>query len=226
MNKPCSICKHILPLELFGKDKHKKDGLTASCKPCSKLVRNGYRQPKVPPKTEKLCKCCNTVKPIADYYKHTCTCKLCISRKNYANRVPKAPKPLSNRTASVYKRLRRQQDSLFKLRSNISTLIANSLSRNNYIKSSTTESILGCTFLQFKAHIESQFTTGMSWDNRADWHIDHIVPVSYASTEQELLQLNHYTNLRPLWATDNLQKAASITEDTYNHPLYKQLQGV
>jgi 5-methylcytosine-specific restriction endonuclease McrA len=37
-------------------------------------------------------------------------------------------------------------------------------------------------------------------------HIDHIIPISYGKTEEEVLKLNHYTNLQPLWSIENLQK--------------------
>jgi hypothetical protein len=58
--------------------------------------------------------------------------------------------------------------------------------------------------------LETQFTDGMSWDNRSEWHIDHIIPLSSAKTEDELYKLCHYENLQPLWAEDNLKKGARI----------------
>lgn len=52
----------------------------------------------------------------------------------------------------------------------------------------------------------------MTWENRGEWHIDHIIPLASASTEEELLALCHYTNLQPLWAFDNLSKGAKIID--------------
>ena len=46
----------------------------------------------------------------------------------------------------------------------------------------------------------------MNWENRGLWHIDHIIPLATAKTEDEIIRLNHYTNLQPLWAIDNLKK--------------------
>lgn len=30
------------------------------------------------------------------------------------------------------------------------------------------------------------------------WGMDHIIPISYAKTEEDVIKLNHYTNLQPL----------------------------
>jgi len=54
--------------------------------------------------------------------------------------------------------------------------------------------------------MEAKFVDGMNWDNIGEWHIDHIIPLSSAETEQEIIKLCHYTNLQPLWAFDNISK--------------------
>lgn len=74
-----------------------------------------------------------------------------------------------------------------------------------------TLSILGCTADELKAHIERQFLRGMTWENRAEWHVDHIVPLCTATNEEEAIALCHYTNLRPMWAIDNLKKSGTRT---------------
>jgi hypothetical protein len=107
-------------------------------------------------------------------------------------------------------RERRANDNLFKITSSIRTLISMSIRNKGYTKKSKTYEILGCTFEEFKLHIESQFTEGMSWDNRNKWHLDHIIPISSAKTEEEVIKLNHYTNFQPLWAIDNLRKGNKI----------------
>jgi hypothetical protein len=54
------------------------------------------------------------------------------------------------------------------------------------------------------------FTEKMNWDNYGEWHIDHIIPLSSANTEEEIYKLCHYTNLQPLWAEDNIKKSNKI----------------
>jgi len=72
---------------------------------------------------------------------------------------------------------------------------------------------LGCSMGYFKEYIEKQFTKEMSWDKllSGEIHIDHKKPLSKINLldEKELSMAVHYTNLQPLWATDNLKK--------YNH---------
>ena len=101
-------------------------------------------------------------------------------------------------------------DSLFKLTNNTRTLIKQSFRRNGYSKNSKTFQILGCTFEEFKKHLENKFTEGMNWNNIGEWHLDHIYPVSLAKDEEELIKLNHYTNFQPLWAIDNIIKGNKI----------------
>lgn len=97
------------------------------------------------------------------------------------------------------------QDPLFKLSHTIRNLINSSIS-NGVSKSKRTEEILGCTFIDFKIHIESLFSTGMCWENHGEWHLDHITPISWAKTEEEIYELSYYTNFQPLWASDNFSK--------------------
>ena len=50
----------------------------------------------------------------------------------------------------------------------------------------------------------------MCWLNHGDWHIDHKIPLAAAKTKEDVIRLNHYTNLQPLWAAENLAKGAMI----------------
>ncbi len=79
---------------------------------------------------------------------------------------------------------------------------------NGRKKSSRTVALIGCTFEELKSHLESQFLEGMTWDNYGDWHVDHIKPCYEFDLTDELQQREcfHFSNLRPLWATDNLSR--------------------
>lgn len=70
--------------------------------------------------------------------------------------------------------------------------------------------ILGYSLDELRAHLERQFTKGMSWDNYGEWHVDHIVPLAeFGGLEIESPEFRRawaLTNLRPLWAQENLRK--------------------
>jgi hypothetical protein len=73
-----------------------------------------------------------------------------------------------------------------------------------------TEILIGIKLDDLKDYIESKFTEGMNWSNRNLWHIDHIIPLASAKTEEEMIKLCHYTNLQPLWAIENMSKGSKI----------------
>lgn len=101
-----------------------------------------------------------------------------------------------------------KNDLMFKLRSNIRSLIGHSFKRKDITKDSPTSLILGCSFGELKKHMESQFVGIMSWDNqgRGGWTIDHRLPLSAGNTKEEIIALNHYTNLQPMWDRENNSK--------------------
>jgi len=73
--------------------------------------------------------------------------------------------------------------------------------------------LVGCNNTELKNHLEARFVDGMNWENYGKmWHVDHIKPCSLfdVTKQEDLLAINHYTNLQPLWASDNLKKS-----DTY-----------
>ena len=105
-----------------------------------------------------------------------------------------------------YEVKRRKDDILYKLSSYLRTSISSKIRNAGYIKSSKICQILGCSFEEFKIYIEPMFSEGMSWENYGDWHLDHKIPVSWATSEDEIIKLNHFSNFQPLWASENLSK--------------------
>lgn len=129
-------------------------------------------------------------------------------KKKYMENQTNRKKALN--TAYAYAKNKRKNDPLFALSGRIRARLNASLRLNGYIKRSKTNEILGCDWETLKLHIERQFAKGMTWENRSEWHIDHIMPLALAKTEQDVVELNHYTNLRPLWAHENLAKNAKV----------------
>ena len=109
-----------------------------------------------------------------------------------------------------YFKKRKLNDPLFKFKCSLRSLISSSIRNKGYKKNSKTFDILGCEYSLFLKYMKGQFKDGMTWENHGEWHIDHIMPMHTAQTEEEALALNHYTNLQPLWAEENLSKSNTI----------------
>lgn len=149
-------------------------------------------------------------------------CKLCvcISRKKF--RIDNSEK-LKKYHAENYKKtkehrvkrqiqyeaLRVKADPIFKLRKLVRDRLRKALKRVGISKSDNFKNYIGCTPSFLKEHIESQFIGEMSWENHGSlWHIDHIIPISFydLSTKEGIACANHFSNLRPLLAKENLSK--------------------
>ena len=105
------------------------------------------------------------------------------------------------------RRERREKDITWRLKTNLRTRLIAILGRK---KSISALNLVGCTVNELREHIEKQWQPGMNWDNhtKTGWHIDHIKPVNtfdLTDIEQQR-KCFHYSNLRPLWAKDNLSR--------------------
>jgi len=106
----------------------------------------------------------------------------------------------------AYARNCRAADPRLVMASRCRARLGHALKNVGFTKRGSTLKYLGCDWGQLIAHIEDQFTGGMSWGNRGQWHLDHIMPFASAKTEKDIVALAHYTNIQPLWAKDNLVK--------------------
>lgn len=113
-----------------------------------------------------------------------------------------------------YKKKKYDNDPLFKIKENVRNLIYSSFSFKGKKKNTKTETILGCSFYDFKLYLESKFEPWMTWENKGNpkdgifeqnktWDIDHIIPISSAETIDDVIRLNHYTNYQPLCTFKN-----------------------
>jgi len=107
---------------------------------------------------------------------------------------------------------KRNSDPLYKLKHNIRTSIRRAITKQGFTKNSKTSDILGCSYDEIKTYLESKFESWMTWENyglyekdkyNVGWDIDHIIPLNSAMTEDEIIKLNHYTNLQPLCSKVN-----------------------
>lgn len=179
--KTCSKCGLGKPraLECFPSDARKADGLRAECRVCFSAVRRTIYAAK-------------QAAAGVDY---------CAS---FAHRTPK--RRAGGYAVECIEAARRHQAKLDKTADRLRERVRKALGRSPRGHYS-----LGCTPAQLRAHLERQFLRGMSWANRAEWHIDHIRPLaSFDLTDPDQIKIAcHFTNLRPIWAKDNLRKGAT-----------------
>lgn len=48
---------------------------------------------------------------------------------------------------------------------------------------------VGCAHVKLHAHIENQFKVGITCGNYRQWEVDHIIPLSAANGEDNIIQL-------------------------------------
>lgn len=102
---------------------------------------------------------------------------------------------------------RMENDNLYKIKHTLRSIIKRVKNGNSI----GTFDILGCSSIEFKEFIESKFEDWMNWGNYGKyngelnygWDIDHIIPLSSALNEEELIKLSHYLNLQPLCSKIN-----------------------
>lgn len=98
------------------------------------------------------------------------------------------------------------------INSRVNALIRNALGGKGGVSWQT---MVGYTLDELIAHLERQFLPGMSWENRGRWHVDHVVPRSSfqfeTAADPEFTACWAISNLRPMWAKDNLSKSSKRT---------------
>jgi hypothetical protein len=210
MVKKCSICKIEKEISEFHKWKYGPDGYKRYCKSCRVKETKDYygrKQNEIKERVKKY-RDRNSVqvrkKRMERYYKNKDSEAKYMSEYRTKNRKELTQKDIQ----------RRKTDPIHKLKHTMNSRLRMFLKSKNLSKKNKTFSVIGCTPQELKEHLENKFILGMSWENQGQWHIDHIIPLSSAKTEDEIYKLCHYTNLQPLWAEDNLKKSNKLIINT------------
>lgn len=178
MEKKCSGCEIIKDIKEFSIDRSSKDGHWNKCKVCNKKYRERNKE------------------RILEWREYNKDRKRKYDREYYEdNKIKKKD------YFYEYNKKRISNDPLYKLKINIRTLIRNSLRNNGYKKGSKTNNILGCSYPELLNHLNNN-EYGFVY-SEVDLDIDHIVPLSKATSEEEIIKLNHYSNLQLLPADYN-----------------------
>lgn len=223
--KLCNKCKIDKEFSDFGKWKYSKDGFRNYCKECSKSEQKKYREKNKDTLKEKArIYYYENHDKIKDYLKSEDRKK---SKKEYYDRNKNRVKEKSseyyyNNVEKVSNRQKKYRKTE-KYKKSRSVYLKNWSKTNKHIitwrqllyrvlsyigktKENKTIEYLGYSAIDLKIHIENLFEEGMTWQNHGEWHIDHIKPVSSFDIDTEASEINALSNLRPLWALDNLSK--------------------
>lgn len=228
--KECRICGTLKKFEDFSIRKESKDGYRSECKECKnnlqkirhnnkkndieyiknrRNIQNNYYQrnkEEIYQRNKEYNK---------NWILENKEKKRSYDKKSYESnreyRLEKSKEYNKNNKEKInqYQKDRLKSDPIAYLSHKMRNNIYKSLNRNNL--SMKTQEILGCSFHFFKLYLESKFESWMTWDNKGlyngefnyGWDIDHIIPLSSAKTEEDVIKLNHYTNLQPLCSKVN-----------------------
>jgi len=228
MGKVCLKCNIEKEFTEFYKDRSRRDGYHSKCKKCAKQYRienreqlkEWQKQYRIKNK-EKIKECqkqyrIKNKEELKEYSK-----QYRIENREQLNARRRTEKWREKNKDQIkqywinnkeeikewqkqYQKKRKQSDIMFKLKNTLRVLVV--LSLKGYTKKSRTYEMLGCSYEEFKNHIESQWEEWMDWDNHGSyngkekdgWDLDHVIPLASVNTEEEIIKLNHYTNFQPL----------------------------
>lgn len=106
---------------------------------------------------------------------------------------------------------RLHNDPVYKMKEQTRNMVRYVFRERGHRKESRTADILGCDLDFFCDYMFKTWEKnyGKPW-NGEPYHIDHIVPLATAKTEEDIIRLCHYTNLQMLTPEDNMDKSDKI----------------
>lgn len=180
----CSKCKKFKQLNEFAKRKDTKSGFRKDCKVCCKAR-------------------------FMEWYEN--------NSENVIAKAYKWAKTNSHRRTEInnkYATRRRRTDESFLLSCRLRNRVRESLKNVGSSKSTSTAQIVGLSGKELLNYLWDKFEINYGLPRNliglSQVHIDHIIPLASVKTEEQILKLNHYTNLQFLLIEDNLSKGARI----------------
>lgn len=193
MDKKCSLCKTYKELNNFTKCTKNKDGLCYICRDCKKIKDTLWRQANP-----------NHFKEYYDKNKQ----KLLEAKRQY-KRENRHKIRIKKRQ---YEKNKKCLDSLYKFKANIKGLLNRAFTIKHLKKSKRTQDIIGCTIEELFIHLKQTAINNYGfYDETLKYHIDHIIPLYLAKNEEQVIKLNHFSNLQYLYPEHNLKKGKSTT---------------
>lgn len=207
--KYCSRCDRTKPTTDFNKDRSQQDGLGRNCRDCRKdYGRRWFKNRGKEQRRESgFYTCPQRAAYQAEYYRNNR--ERCDQQKRrwLADNIDK------HRASTREAMRRRRATAKGRLENNVSRAVHRALKGRKNGEPSF--ALLGFNVEVLMAHLERQFQRGMTWENYGKWHVDHIRPLAsftYSEpSDPDFKRAWALTNLRPLWATENISKGAHVS---------------
>ena len=215
--KTCTKCKECKPAtaEFFHSQAASKDGIHPRCKDCRKVDSIAYYQANAEMVRDKAKKWQQANPDKANARKLAWAKKRVESEKARKREYKERNRASIRLRENARTKQRELVDPAFRLRRLMSRRMWVSLKKAK--DGWSWEKLVGYTRKDLLFHLEKQFTKGMNWDVFAagEIHIDHIVPVSSfnctSPSGPDFQACWSLTNLRPMWAKENMSKGDRIT---------------
>lgn len=213
--KVCTKCNINQYIENFRMKKDCKSGKyyrNSYCKKCEKIVKkNHYEKHKEQIKIKNKKWYEKNKEKIKNIYRKK------YNSEYYAQWREKHPEKVKEYIKNDLKRIK--QDPLKMIKRQSRDAIRNGFRRKGFSKNTKTEKLLKCNYDTFINHLLQTFEDnyGYKWDFKEPVHIDHIVPLETATTEEDIIKLSYYKNLQLLKAKDNLQKGSKLNYKIVNN---------
>ena len=218
--KKCPGCKLEKPLNQYGKNKSRKDGLQRECKECcNKHNKKHWVTKKSPRLNENLkvghkrCSGCKQELLLKDFkpgkgrFNVSSKCRVCFNKdwNKYQKRTGQNKK---------HNKQKRQTDPQWKLKQILRGRLLDALKRHTnggkVNKHHSALTLLDCSIEEYKQYLENQFLNGMTWENHGEiWEIDHIKPCD----SFDLTNINQQKECFNFKNTQPLFKTTQIAED-------------
>ena len=193
-HKKCSTCQTWQGVDSFCKAKN-WDGLHKTCNTCQSA---NYQKNKILKNQQRL----NWQRKNKDIL-------------NTSRRLKRqSNKDAINLYFQQYHKNRKTQDAVYGFAKNVRRLIQHAYVGFGTLKNTKTKTILGLdNWNEFHKYLTSTFESNYkrSFNSQIDIvHIDHITPLSTAKSLEDVVLLNHFTNLQLLLAKDNMAKSDKL----------------
>jgi len=215
IEKLCTGCDSFKTLNLFNKDKSKKNGITTRCRECEKNKKS-YQERLKRQKDKviesrkilhqsvidngKVCSVCNTNKP------HTSFKEVKQYSDGFHKKCRDCEQKRKKELSKKYNRQKNERimnDPIAKSRKNARQMILSAFRYVGSKKNAKTYEIIGLNAGKFEQWLRDVSDVK---PETHDVHIDHIIPISSAQSHDEVLALSHFSNLQWLSHDENIRK--------------------